>query len=219
MPVIVNFTSNPPSYAAELTAMALRLILVFLIVGHNFPAVAQVRAGSERYVVAYRTEVATKQGKVTGVLEHVTDSSVVIRNDKNGYDYIPAADIREVRIKFSPNMATYTVQDFYNVDDLVKTQEGFIDLNSPQNQRYLESSPLEAVLGNVFFNAAGVLGTRGLNKLRKGMAGTITKFRVNGKADRYAQIKPDLQLYALQYQLSPEYDQYLRDVLRSQESD
>lgn len=194
-----------------------RFTLVLMGLGYSVLAAAQgARSDVERYVIAYRTEIHTEKKKIKGVLEQVTDSNVVVRNDQNGYDYISAQDIVVVRIKFSPDMATYAVQNFYgDVDDLDKTPEGFIDLHSPRNQRYLERSPVEEVLGNVFFNEAGILGTRGLNRLRKGLAGTITKFRVNGDLDKYARVKPDMQLYALQYQLSPEYDRYLRDAISS----
>ena len=169
---------------------------------------------AERYVIAYRTEITTATGKKTGVLEQVTDSNVVVRNDLNGYDYIPVHEIKLVRIKFRPDMATYTVQNFYDIDKLDKTREGFIDLNSSRNQRYLNSSVAEKVVGNVFFNAVGILGTKGVNKLRKGLAGTITKFRISNSPEKYARVKPELQLYALQYQLSPEYEDYLHEALK-----
>jgi len=195
---------------------AVRFTLVLIGLGFSILATAQgARNDVERYVIAYRTEIDTKKDKIAGVLEQVTDSNVVVRNDQNGYDYIPVQDINVVRIKFSPDMATYTVQDFYDTDDLDKTREGFIDLNSPRNQRYLNANPVEQVMGNVFFNAVGIMGTKGVNKLRKGLAGTITKFRVNGNPEKYVRAKPDLQLYALQYQLSPEYEAYLRDAISS----
>ena len=195
--------------------VGLRSLLILMAVGCCLSVSAQTdEAGAaERYVIAYRTEITTTAGQKTGVLEQVTDSNVVVRNDLNGYDYIPVPDIKIIRIKFRPDMATYTVQNFYDTDKLDKTREGFIDLNSPRNQRYLNSSVAEQVIGNVFFNAAGILGTKGVNKLRKGLAGTITKFRVNGSPAKYTQVKPELQLYALQYQLSPAYDDYLREAL------
>jgi len=193
----------------------LRLLIVVVVMGCCYPSCAQIQqtGATERYVIAYRTEVTATSGKKTGVLEQVTDSNIVVRNDFNGYDYIPVRTIKVVRIKFRPDMATYTVQDFYDIDKLDKTREGFIDLNSPRNQRYLNSSEAEQVIGNVFFNAVGILGTKGVNKLRKGLAGTITKFRINNSPEKYERAKPELQLYALQYQLSPEYEVYLRDAL------
>lgn len=64
-------------------AMALAFALAWL----SNVAAQKPTNEQKRYAVAYRTEIKTTSGKSTGVLEQVTDSNVVVRNDLNGYDY------------------------------------------------------------------------------------------------------------------------------------
>ncbi|RQP15482.1 MAG: hypothetical protein EAS52_14955 [Parapedobacter sp.] len=196
--------------------MSKTAFLLIFTMSWTVGSLAQDRIRSKgRFVTAYNTVVKTKTGKIKGVLQQVTDSNIVVRNLFNGYDYIPAAQVKAIHIKFTTKTHTYKIQSYaFNDEVLYKNRDGFIDLYDPLNQRYLDETLGKKLATDIAANTVGIVGTKGLNWLNRLFTQDIARYRISYDRKAYLKAMDELKLFSVEYQLSPEFEKELLEVFK-----
>ncbi|WP_257668522.1 hypothetical protein [Parapedobacter tibetensis] len=186
------------------------LLFITLLCSHMALAQKHMQA-TDRMVTAYNTVVKMKTGRIKGVLQQVTDSNIVVKNLFNGYDYIPVEQVETIHIKFNTKTHTYKIQSYaFDDERLFRNQHGFIDLDEPLNQHYLERTVGE----NLAIDAAGIIGTRGLNGMKRLFTQDIARYRIRYDRNTYLKLFDELKFFAVDYQLSPEFEADLLKIFK-----
>ncbi|WP_257668764.1 hypothetical protein, partial [Parapedobacter tibetensis] len=76
----------------------------------------------------------------------------------------------------------------------------------PLNQHYLERTVGENLAIDVAANAAGVIGTKGLNGMKRLFTQDIARYRIRYDRNTYLKLFDELKFFAVDYQLSPEFE-------------
>lgn len=194
------------------------IILLLILTTFSICLYAQdIQLKNNREISVYNVVAQTSKGKVKGILQKVTQDQVEIMTSKD-LSVIPVENIKSLKVKFDKrenipvlNNIAQTGLDFvfdpeYD-QSYIKNESGFYEKRIDAEEITLGE---KAIVGGAVI--AGALVGNEIKKLMP--TATIEKFKINFSKAKYSEIYEELLMYTVDLQVSPGYEQILKEKLR-----